>query len=102
MNIAPLADVKARFSAYIKQLQTAPVVVTKNGRPVAVMMGISDEDDLERLLLAISPKFQALLDKAEKRIQETGGLGHDEVWAQIESEAKSPAKSRGRPPRAST
>lgn len=88
MNIAPLADVKARFSAYINQLKTAPVIVTKHGRPVAVMMGISDEDDLERIMLAISPKFQALLDKAEKRIQETGGVSHDEVWAQIEAEAK--------------
>lgn len=88
MNIAPLADVKARFSAYIKQLQTAPVIITKNGRPVAVMMGISDEDDLERIMLAISPKFQALLDNAERRIQETGGTSHEEVWAQIEAEAK--------------
>jgi len=88
MNIAPLADVKARFSAYIRQLQTAPAIVTKNGRPVAVMMGISDGDDLERVMLAISPKFQALLDKAEQRIQETGGISHDDAWAQIETEAK--------------
>lgn len=88
MNIAPLAEVKARFSAYIKQLQTAPVIVTKNGRPVAVMMAISDEDDLERILLAISPRFQTLLDQAEKRIQETGGLSHADVWAQIEAEDK--------------
>jgi prevent-host-death family protein len=88
MNIAPLADVKARFSAYIKQLQKAPVIVTKNGRPVAVMIGISDTDDLERIMLAISPRFQALLDKAENRIQETGGISHDEVWAQIDADAK--------------
>ena len=88
MNIAPLADVKARFSAYIRQLQTAPVIVTKHGRPVAVIMGISDEDDLERIMLAISPKFQALLDEAERRIRETGGMSHDDVWAQIDAEAK--------------
>ncbi len=87
MNIAPLADVKARFSAYIKQLQTSPVIVTKNGKPVAVMVGISDEDDLERIMLAVSPKFQALLDKAEKRIQETGGVSHDDMWARIEAES---------------
>jgi prevent-host-death family protein len=88
MNIAPLADVKARFSAYIKQLQTAPVIVTKNGRPVALMMGISDKDDIERIMLAISPKFQAFLDEAERRIQETGGANHDDVWVQVETEAK--------------
>lgn len=88
MNIAPLADGKARFSAYINQLPTTPVIVTKNGKPVALMVSISDEDDLEAVMLAISPKFQALLNKAEKRIQESGGLNHDEVWAQIESGAQ--------------
>jgi prevent-host-death family protein len=81
MNIASLADVKARFSAYIKKIQSEPVIVTKNGRPVAIMMGISDKDDLERIMLATSPKFQALLDEAERRIRETGGVSHDDVWA---------------------
>ena len=89
MNIAPLADVKARFSAYIRKIQKEPVIVTKNGRPVAIMMGISDKDDLGRIMLAISPKFQAFLDEAERRIQETGGMSHDDVWAQVEGEAKS-------------
>ncbi|MEJ5311068.1 MAG: type II toxin-antitoxin system Phd/YefM family antitoxin [Anaerolineae bacterium] len=84
MNIAPLADVKARFSAYIKKVQDEPVIVTKNGRPVAIMLGILDKDDLERIMLATSPRFQALLDAAERRIQETGGMSHDDVWAQLE------------------
>jgi prevent-host-death family protein len=88
MNIAPLADVKARFSAYIKQFETVPVIVTKNGRPVALMMGISDKDDIERMSLAISQKFQAFLDEAERRMQETGGASHDDVWGQVEAEAK--------------
>jgi prevent-host-death family protein len=88
MNIAPLADVKARFSAYIRKIQNEPVIVTKNGRPVAIMLGISDQDDLERIMLAISPKFQAFLDEVERRIQETGGMDHDEVWSQIEAEVK--------------
>jgi prevent-host-death family protein len=89
MKIAPLADVKARFSAYIKKIRDEPVIVTKNGRPVAIMMGISDKDDLERIMLAFSPKFRAFLDEAERRIQETGGMSHDEVWAQVEAESKS-------------
>ena len=89
MNIAPLADVKARFSAYIKKIQKEPVIVTKNGRPVAILLGISDQDDLERIMLATSPKFQALLDEAERRIRETGGLSHEEVWEQVEAEAES-------------
>ncbi|MBN1451856.1 MAG: hypothetical protein JW963_12640 [Anaerolineales bacterium] len=52
------------------------------------MMGFSDKDYVERFMLAISPKFQALLDKAERRIQETGGISRDGVWAQSEDETK--------------
>ncbi len=88
MNIAPLADVKARFSAYIKKTQEGPVVVTKNGRPVALLLNIADEDDLERVLLANSKMFQALLDAAEQRIKETGGISHEDVWAAVEGETQ--------------
>ena len=88
MNIAPLADVKARFSEYIKKTQEGPVVVTKNGRAVAVLLGIHDEDDLERILLAASPKFQALLDEAEQRIQQTGGLEHEAFWKAVDTAGK--------------
>ncbi|HLA99213.1 MAG TPA: type II toxin-antitoxin system Phd/YefM family antitoxin [Anaerolineales bacterium] len=88
MNIAPLADVKARFSAYIKKIQEGPVIITKHGKPVAVLLSISDEDDLERVLLANSVKFQALLDAAEERIRKTGGISHEALWTAVESEAK--------------
>jgi len=89
MNIAPLADVKARFSAYVKKAQEGPVVVTRNGRPVAVLLSIRDDDELERILLAHSPKFQAILDDAERRILETGGIEHDEFWKLVEAEEES-------------
>ena len=64
MRIAPLADVKARLSAYLEQCEKqGPVVITRNGRPVAVLLAPVDDDDLEGLLLARSPRFRALLEK---------------------------------------
>jgi prevent-host-death family protein len=57
MKIAPLAKVKNRFSAYIVESQESPVVVTRNGHPVAMIIGITDEDDLDSLLLAHNPRF---------------------------------------------
>ena len=38
MKIAPLAEVKAHFSEYVKKSATSPVIVTKNGRPVAAIV----------------------------------------------------------------
>ena len=85
MKIAPIAEIKAQLSSFVKAAQESPVVVTKNGKPVAMLIGISDEDDIERLLLAYSKKLRAVLDAAEQRIQETGGIPHEEVWQQVDA-----------------
>ena len=49
MKIAPVADVKARFSAYLKRCKDGPVIITRNGRPAAVLIAAPDEEELERL-----------------------------------------------------
>ena len=65
MKIAPLADVKARLSAYVDHVETeGPVVITRNGKPVAVLLAPRDAEDLEQLVLVHSPRFQALLDES--------------------------------------
>src|SRR6266540_2289705 len=88
MKIASVADVKARFSAYLKESQEGPVIVTRNGKPVAVLLAVTDEDELERLVLAHSPRFQALLDKSRRQIDETGGIPHDAFWREVEAESR--------------
>src|SRR5580700_6138229 len=86
MKIASVADVKARLSAYLKESQEGPVIVTRNGKAVAVLLAVTDDDELERLVLAHSPKFQALLDKSRRRIEEPGGIPHDDFWRQVAAE----------------
>ncbi|NJR52126.1 MAG: type II toxin-antitoxin system Phd/YefM family antitoxin [Leptolyngbyaceae cyanobacterium CSU_1_3] len=65
MKIAPIAEIKAQLSAFIKASEEGPVVITKNGKAVAVLLGISDEDEIERLALAYSKKLRTFLDAAE-------------------------------------
>ena len=86
MKIASIAEIKAQFSSYVKAAEESPVVVTRNGKPVAMIVGITDEDEIERLMLVYSKKLRSLLDAAEKRIQTTGGIDHDEMWHQIDQE----------------
>jgi prevent-host-death family protein len=80
MKIAPVADVKARLSKYLKECAEGPVVVTKNGRPAAVLVAVTDEEELERLILAHTPRFVALLNAAQDRIKKSGGVRHDDFW----------------------
>jgi prevent-host-death family protein len=90
MKIASIADVKSQFSAYVKSSAGGPVVVTRNGKPVAVLIGVEDEDEIERLLMAYSPRLRAILDKSRRQIAEGKGLAHDQFWAEVES--RSPRK----------
>ncbi len=88
MKIASVADIKARLSAYLKVSQEGPVVVTRNGKAVAVLLAVADEDELERLLLAHSRKFQALLAASRRQIEQKGGVAHDQFWREVESESR--------------
>ena len=94
MKMAPVADVKAHFSAYLKSSQQGPVVVTRNGKPSAVLLGITDEDEIERLSLAYSPKFNRILETARREIRKGKGIPHDEFWEELEGTGK---QARRRP-----
>jgi prevent-host-death family protein len=98
MKIASVADVKAHLSSYLKASATGPVVVTRNGKAVAVLLGVRDDEELERLLLAHSPKLRAILDAADRRLDEGAGIGHEEFWQQAES-ANDAREENGREPK---
>jgi prevent-host-death family protein len=84
MKIASVADVKARFSMFLKESQQGPVVVTKNGRPAAVLLSVIDEDEIERLALAYSPKMQKILSSARRQIKKQAGIPHESFWKNVE------------------
>ena len=80
MKIASVADVKAHFSTFLKDTKQGPVVVTRNGRPAAVLLSVEDEDELDRLTMAYSPKLQKILTLARQQIKEQGGISHEDFW----------------------
>ena len=87
MKIASVAEVKAKFSGYLRSAsEQGPIIVTKNGKPIAMLLSITDEDEIERMLLAYSPKFQSILEVAEQQIREGKGMAHEDFWRDIASE----------------
>jgi len=103
MRIASLADVKAKLSAYVDECQTeGPIVITRNGKPVAVLLAPQDNDDLERLLLARNPRFQAIMAQAEESIRAGETLSSDEFWRQAYARADTRAARQAASPSASS
>jgi prevent-host-death family protein len=83
MKIASIAEVKANLSAYVKASEEELVVITRNGKPVAVLLPMEDDEELERLALAHSKRLQAILTEARHQITTTGGIPHADFWREM-------------------
>ncbi len=81
MTVASLAEIKAKFSAYLLEAEASgPVVVTRKGRAVAVIVAPADDADLEGILLSRSPRFRSLLSKSRRSIASGRGETHEGFW----------------------
>jgi prevent-host-death family protein len=90
MKIASIAEVKANLSAYVKASEAELVVITRNGKPVAVLLPMEDDEELERLALAYSKRFQAILTEGRHQITTSGGISHADFWHEMGSEDVDP------------
>jgi prevent-host-death family protein len=55
LKVASVAEVKAKFSAFLKQSEQGVVIVTRNGRPVAALLALRDDEDLWRRRFGADP-----------------------------------------------
>jgi len=73
VKIEPIREVKAKLSEIVSNLPTGgSVVITRNGRPCAVLMPITEDTDLEMVALAQSKRFWNLYDQAVRRAEKEG------------------------------
>ena len=89
MKIAPLAEVKTKLSAFVEQAEKeGPIIITRNGKAVAVIIAPVDDDDLESLVLARSPRFQALLERSRKNLRAGKGLPNEQFWRTLNERSR--------------
>jgi prevent-host-death family protein len=73
MKVENIREVKTRFSRYVKELpKSGSVLITKNGRPCAALIPITEDTDLEALALAQNKRFWKLIDDAIARGEKEG------------------------------
>ena len=72
------------LSAYLNQCEAeGPIVITRNGKAVAVLLAPHDDDDLERLLLGRCVRFQAMLNRSRQSIKGGKGLSEEDFWKAV-------------------
>ena len=65
MKVVALGEAKNALSAYVDQAQQDRVLVTRHGRPAAIIIGVEGED-FEDLMTRAEPKFWQMIEARRK------------------------------------
>jgi prevent-host-death family protein len=78
MKIEAIRQVKAHLNEIVSNLsEEGSVIITRNGRPCAVLMPVTEDTDLEAIALAQNKRFWKLVDAAYERAEREG-------WTRLE------------------
>ena len=102
MKIMSARDAKNRFGEFLDAARREPVIVTKNDRPVGIMISIEDAADtlLPEFLLDKSPDYDGWLFEKVSRVLDRVDSGetrlhpHDEAMALLQKRLKDRTKRR--------
>jgi prevent-host-death family protein len=78
MKVVEKVDATATLAAYAEEVGTGPVVVTDQGKPVAVLVPIENAD-LETVALSTNRKFIELIERSRARVRAEGGISSEEM-----------------------
>src|SRR4051794_1010634 len=83
MKRVPLSEVKDDLSRYVQLAAREEIVVTRHGRPAAVLIGFEDEDDWFDYQLEHDPRFIARMEAARLSLESGHGISIEKVRAQL-------------------
>ncbi len=61
MKVVPLGEAKNQLSAYVETSQQERILVTRHGRPAALIIGVEGED-FEDLMTRSDPEFWTMIE----------------------------------------
>jgi hypothetical protein len=74
MKKATLGDVQASLGEYVKTSATQPVLILRDGEPVAILLGLGGRKK------RVSAKLRDVLKRAWKDYENQGGIAHEQFW----------------------
>ena len=100
MKAVNLTEAKASLHTLIDQLEKdGPIIITRNGKDVAVLRTPADDEEGYRIRLAHSPEFRAMIEKSERDTREGRVMSSEQFWKAAEERAIKREQARKRKPR---
>jgi prevent-host-death family protein len=88
MQYIEMSDATAPVSDYARDAADEPVVLTKNGKPVAAVISLKGIDR-ESLSLSQNVKFLSILKRSSARHAAEGGISPDQMRSRLGLKKKS-------------
>jgi prevent-host-death family protein len=94
MKTTTVAEMKIKLDSILKQSERHPVLVTRDGEPIAVVMGLKNDQEFKAKLLAQSPRLADVLAASAKSLDAGLGIPQGEFWSRFFPVKKTLPKKR--------
>ena len=88
MKTVEVSKATLPLSEYTKEVKKEPVIITREGKPVAVLVSIPNAD-IETVSLSNNLEFIALIERSRARQKSEGGISSEEMRRRLERPKKS-------------
>jgi len=78
VKVIELMDAKAALADYARDVETFPVIVTVDGKPIAALIAVRNAD-LETVKLSTNREFLEIVEEARARYDAEGGISGPEM-----------------------
>lgn len=78
MKKIEIAKASGPLSEYAREAKKDPIVVVKNGKPVAAVVALCNAD-VETVSLSTNKKFLAIIERSRSRLKKEGGISAKEL-----------------------
>ncbi len=93
MKTASAAQIAAQFDDYLEASRSQPVLITRNRKPVAILLAVESKADAERFAVRGSVSLRSIFEEADEQLQSGRGVPNDRFWQEVEQSRKA---KRGR------
>jgi len=91
MTRVELRDATGSLSEYTRKARRGPVVVTRRGRPVALLRVVG-EAEWEDFVVSCSPAFRRIIERSRKDYDARGGISLEQIEREFALPPRKPAR----------
>jgi hypothetical protein len=84
MKTASAAKIAAQFDDYLAESRKQPVLITRKGKAIAVILAVENKAEAEQLAARHARSLRSVFEEAHQQLQQGGAIPHDEFWRQVE------------------